>query len=320
MASTEERKKRIEEADKLLQTGSTPENESDGNTDQPPQEHNEDRTPEQSDSEQLWETKYKTLSGKYNAETKRLNDEVKTLRSRLEAQSQSGDASQYTAKISELEKQINTLNERLQNQPQSSGEGLTESEHYQYLVDEVGETFAQKIMGLINEKGRSSDNGDVQQLRQQVNTMQQQNQQTAAQQKLDTISAILKQQGIDFAQVDNDPQFMDWLNQEEGKSGQPRLNFMRQHFENGDIAKAAEFYSEFKSQERSQLKSNPLDEHLSIDNVNDGDASTNNQDYWTSAEINQFYADKRNGRLSTKDAQRYEQSLNLAIQEGRIKD
>lgn len=326
MGSKAEREAKIAAADALLlndgKTQST--NEETLNTDPskrtetsepetriPAASDSETRTPPANDSEQTWERKYLVLQGKYNADVKRLNAEVKRL---SEAQSPSNDQ-----EILSLRQQIDSLKQQLSEKPSDQSDSkLTKSEHYQFLVDEYGEPLANAITSMIGSGGQASD--EVGQLREQVNTITKQNAEQAEESKFATISAMLQGQGINFDQVNNDPMFVEWLNQDEGNTGTPRLQFMNNHFANGKLNQVAKYFTDFKAQERSSFDNNSLSEYASVEGngatMQDGDQS---EDIWTSENIKALYADKRQGKISDAEFEKWEQQLNRASAEGRVR-
>lgn len=317
MGSKQERQAAIEQANALVQPEQPASAPGNGNTDVPPT-HDEPGTPAAADSEQLWESKYKVLQGKYNSETKSLREQVSNLQQKANDQPLSQDPSFYTNKIADLESQLNQLQQ--EQKPSVNTDGMSDSEHYSFLVDEYGPQLADAVKNMINANKSNSSADELTQLKQQVGQLSEHNAQQSQQMKVDTITAILKQQGVEFAQLDNDPLFMSWLDEEEGRTGTPRLHFLRMHFGNGDIQKAAQFYIEFTTQQRSQLQDNPLAQNLSMDNSADSQPDTDNEGYWTGEMIQRLYDDRRKGLISQQEFERYEQDYKLAANQGRVRD
>jgi chromosome condensin MukBEF ATPase and DNA-binding subunit MukB len=318
MGSKQERQAAIEQANALVQQSQEPSTTDIGNTDNQQISQQPQGTPDNSDSEQLWEAKYKVLQGKYNSETKRLKERITELEGQLKNAGQDSNlVAQYTNEIESLKREVSELKA---SPSQSSTDNMSDSEHYAFLVDEYGPELANAITNMI--KANKSPGGeDLTQLKQQVGELSQHNAQQQQQMRVDTITSILKQKGIDFMQLDNDPLFMSWLDEDEGRSGMPRIQFLRQHFTNGNIAKAADFYIEFTAQQRSQLQGNPLANNLSANESADGDFnSADSESFWTGEEIDRLYSDRRKGLISDQDFKRYEQDLNLAAAQGRVRN
>lgn len=296
------------------QNNSTPEP---GNTEDeqtpPVEQPQEVRTPVNTDSEQTWEAKYKVLQGKYNAEVPQLRDEIKTLKQQVESQPAPVDVSEY-------QKQINDLQSRLdakESQPETSQEDVDD-----YISNEYGPEFAAAIQNMIKRQSPQAQapNDDVNQLRQKVDDIERTNQQSQQEMKVSTLKQTLKAQGIDFEQTDTDPLFHDWLAKEEGQTGQPRSVFMNNHFANGDIAKTAAFYTAFKAQERSSFQDNPLNNHVDVSGNNGAPDTGSSSEIWTGDDISRLYEDHRTKRITQAQFEEYEQSLNRAMQEGRVTD
>lgn len=324
MGSKQERQAAIEQANALVQQPQQSSTIESDNTDNQQISQQTPGTPDNSDSEQLWEAKYKVLQGKYNSETKRLKESITALEGQLNNAGQDSQViAQYTNEIDSLKRELSDLKQQVSS-PSQNTDNMSDSEHYAFLVDEYGPELANAITNMIKSSKSTGGGDDLTQLKQQVGELTQHNAQQTQQMKVNTITSILKQQGIDFMQLDNDPLFMSWLDEldeEEGRSGAPRLQFLRQHFANGNIAKAADFYVEFTAQQRSQLQGNPLANNLSAHDSADGSfTSTDNDSFWTGEEIERLYSDRRKGLISDKDFQRYEQDLNLAAAQGRVRN
>jgi hypothetical protein len=320
MGTKEDRQAAIEQANTLVQQPQNTSTLNNENTDQLPN-HEQQRTPESSGSEQLWESKYKVLQGKYNSETKQLREKATDLETRLNSRAPDVGTSQYTSKIAELESKLNQMQQQAQqNQPGANPDGMNSSEHYAFLVDEYGPQLADAVKNMINSQKSPSSNDDLSQLKQQVGQLSEHNAQQSQKMKVDTITSILKQQGIEFTQLDNDPLFMAWLDEEDGRSGSSRLTSLRKAFGTGDIAKAADFYSDFTTQQRSQLQRNPLAENLGLPNSTDDSSTTDNESYWTGEMITRLYSDRRNKVISEAEFKRYEQDYNQAAAQGRVRD
>lgn len=307
------RLKAEEEADALIlkqQNNPTLETENTGDDETPPLQHQEEvRTPDNADSENTWQAKYKVLQGKYNAEVPQLRDEIKTLKQQLESQAAPVDVSQYQRQIDDLQRKLDAK----ESQPVTSDQEVDE-----YIANEYGPEFAAAIKNMIKQQAAPKSNDDVTQLRQKVDNIERTNQQSQQEMKISTLKQTLKAQNIDFEQTDTDPMFHDWLAKEEGQTGQSRSVFMNNHFATGNIAKTAAFYAAFKAQERSSFQKNPLSNHVDVSSNHSAPDTGAESEIWTGDDINRLYDDKRNNRISEADFKKHEQSLNRAMQEGRV--
>lgn len=301
---------------------STPET---GNTEKPitqpqaqeQQKPQETRTPEppqqqqQSDSEQTWEHKYRVLQGKYNADTKKLNEQLQ------EAQKRSQDPS-LQHRLQSLETENSQLKQQLEQQQQASTPS-GELKLNQKLVDEYGEDFAQAVA----EQSSAGTSELINRLTQQINTLQsklerteQTTSETAGNMRMRELNAELSKHNIDFEQVNTDPLFHDWLSAIDDASGEQRNTLMNNAFQRGDINRTAYFFKAFKAQEGSNFNNNPLASHVDVTSRAPSDAA-GDDNVWTKAQMDKLYADRRAGKLTDAEFNEWEQKLFSAMREGK---
>lgn len=280
------------------------------------QKPQETRTPEppqqqqQSDSEQTWEHKYRVLQGKYNADTKKLNEQLQ------EAQKRSQDPS-LQHRIQALESENSQLKQQLEQQQQAS-QSSGELKLNQKLVDEYGEDFAQAVA----EQSSAGTSELINRLTQQINTLQsklerteQTTSETAGNMRMRELNAELSKHNIDFEQVNTDPLFHDWLSAIDDASGEQRNTLMNNAFQRGDINRTAYFFKAFKAQEGSNFNNNPLSSHVDVTSRAPSDAA-GDDNVWTKAQMDKLYADRRAGKLTDAEFQKWEQQLFSAMQQG----
>lgn len=302
------RLKAEEEANALIAAQSQPTH-SNVNTGQETNQPTENGTPVTTDSEEkTWEAKYKVLQGKYNAEVAKVRDENATLKQQLE-QASKPDTSHYESEIAALKQQVESL--------QANSNVSSDGEVDDYLREEYGDDFANAIARMIDKRNSGAN---VEQFKQQLDTVQQQTAQTSHEMRLQTLKAMLNSKGVNFEQVDTDPLFHDWLAIEDGTSGQSRAISMRNAFANNDLERASQFYIAYKSQERSSFESNPLSNHVDVSPTQPGESPSNvDAEVWTSQMVDALYADYRAHKISEQDFKKYEQSLERAIQSGNFR-
>lgn len=280
------------------------------------QKPQETRTPEppqqqqQSDSEQTWEHKYRVLQGKYNADTKKLNEQLQ------EAQKRSQDPS-LQHRIQALESENSQLKQQLEQQQQAS-QSSGELKLNQKLVDEYGEDFAQAVA----EQSSAGTSELINRLTQQINTLQsklerteQTTSETAGNMRMRELNAELSKHNIDFEQVNTDPMFHDWLSAIDDASGEQRNTLMNNAFQRGDINRTAYFFKAFKAQEGSNFNNNPLSSHVDVTSRAPSDVA-GGDNVWTKAQMDKLYADRRAGKLTDAEFQKWEQQLFSAMQQG----
>ena len=290
-----------------------------GNTEDPKpqaQQPQENRTPEppqqqqQSDSEQTWEHKYRVLQGKYNADTKKLNEQLQ------EAQKRSQDPS-LQHRLQALESENSQLKQQLEQQRQAS-QPSGEVKLSQKLVDEYGEDFARAVA----EQSSAGSSDLINQLTQKISTLEsklnqteQATNETADNMRMRELNAELSKHNIDFEQVNTDPMFHDWLSAIDDASGEQRNTLMNNAFQRGDINRTAYFFKAFKAQEGSNFNNNPLSSHVDVTSRAPSDAA-GDDNVWTKAQMDKLYADRRAGKLTDAEFQKWEQQLFSAMQQG----
>lgn len=289
-----------------------------GNTEDPKpqaQQPQENRTPEQAqkpptDSEQTWEHKYRVLQGKYNADTKKLNEQLQ------EAQKRSQDPS-LQHRLQALESENSQLKQQLEQQQQAS-QPTGELKLNQTLVDEYGEDFARAIA----EQSSAGSSDLINQLTQKISTLEskldqteQATNETAGNMRMRELNAELSKHNIDFEQVNTDPMFHDWLSAIDDASGEQRNTLMNNAFQRGDINRTAYFFKAFKAQEGSNFNNNPLSSHVDVTSRAPSDAA-GVDNVWTKAQMDKLYADRRAGKLTDAEFQKWEQQLFSAMQQG----
>ena len=279
------------------------------------QQPQENRTPEppqqqQSDSEQTWEHKYRVLQGKYNADTKKLNEQLQ------EAQKRSQDPS-LQHRLQSLETENSQLKQQLEQQQQAS-QSSGELKLNQTLVDEYGEDFARAIA----EQSSAGSSDLINQLTQKISTLEsklnqteQATNETAGNMRMRELNAELSKHNIDFEQVNTDPMFHDWLSAIDDASGEQRNTLMNNAFQRGDINRTAYFFKAFKAQEGSNFNNNPLSSHVDVTSRAPSDAA-GDDNVWTKAQMDKLYADRRAGKLTDAEFQKWEQQLFSAMQQG----
>ena len=289
-----------------------------GNTEDPKpqaQQPQETRTPEQpqtqpTDSEQTWEHKYRVLQGKYNADTKKLNEQLQ------EAQKRSQDPS-LQHRLQALESENSQLKQQLEQQQQASTPN-GEVKLSQKLVDEYGEDFARAVA----EQSSAGSSDLINQLTQKISTLEsklnqteQATNETAGNMRMRELNAELSKHNIDFEQVNTDPMFHDWLSAIDDASGEERNTLMNNAFQRGDINRTAYFFKAFKAQEGSNFNNNPLSSHVDVTSRAPSDAA-GDDNVWTKAQMDKLYADRRAGKLTDAEFQKWEQQLFSAMQQG----
>ncbi|MFM2625729.1 hypothetical protein [Vibrio owensii] len=138
-------------------------------------------------------------------------------------------------------------------------------------------------------------------------------------QKVSVLTELLKSNGIDFKQVDDDPLFHEWLSKYESDTGKQRQTILMELFHSGDLETVAGMYIGYiQASGTPQLNTPPpntssvnFDEQVQIE-TNAPRSQPNLDDKpnkWDSESIAQFYQDVANKRYTPEEAERLEREI-----------
>ena len=185
--------------------------------------------PTKPDGEDLWKQKYKTLQGMYDAEVPRLHSQVKDLSGELEALKNQVLESQKAADAAEKqaahEARVNLVTD---DDRQEFGDELIEVQR-KVAREETADLIA-RFEALEAENA---------QLKQQLDD-------TGARVVTASFEQRLTQLVPDFAEVNVDPRWINWLNEEDPMLRGPRLTAAQAAYAEGDAEGVAHFVTLFK--------------------------------------------------------------------------
>jgi len=170
-----------------------------------------------------FEQKYKTLRGKYDAEVPRLHSQVKDL----------------TAKL-------NNLSESLAAKPK---EPTKPKEKVSYVTDEDRAEFGEELIGVqrrVAQEVSQEYEGRFEQQSAIIEQLQKQLKQTGNQVGEMSFSQKLSQIVPDFASIDNDERWVEWLNEYDPMLRGPRRDQAAQAFNTGDAEAVAHYVKLWK--------------------------------------------------------------------------
>tara|TARA_R110000796_G_scaffold32270_5_gene84676 strand:+ start:1111 stop:2106 length:996 start_codon:yes stop_codon:yes gene_type:complete len=165
-----------------------------------------------------FEQKYKTLRGKYDAEVPRLHSQVKDL----------------TAKL-------NNLSESLTAKPK---EPTKPKEKVSYVTDEDRAEFGEELIGVqrrVAQEVSQEYEGRFEQQSAVIEQLQKQLKVTGNQVGEMSFSQKLSQIVPDFASIDNDERWVEWLNEYDPMLRGPRRDQAAQAFNTGDAEAVAHY-------------------------------------------------------------------------------
>lgn len=270
-------------------------------------------TPPQPDPN--WEHKYKSEVGRFQAETTRAREA----------------AQQAWQQIEQMRAELDQL--KTQPKPEPEAPGITDHDVETFGSDLV--EFAQraaakaiadnqkvidaKIQGLFNA---------LDEIRGSVGKVEADTQQTAAQSYLKDLT----QRVPNWAQINEDQAFIDWLQESEGLSNVPRQQFLMRAHQSMDVDTVAKYFDAFANPSASPSsapatpaprpsQSAELQKQVSPPRAKAGSSAPAQQDQkiWTEADIMKFYEQKARGQIDAPTAARMEADLNQAVAEGRVR-
>jgi len=257
--------------------------------------------PAKVETEETWETRYKVLSGKYNAEIPRLKQANADLQAQLEKGAK--QHADITARLTTLEKERSATPLVKPEEIESYGEPLVD------LMRRVSREEAGRLLPTVNTDEITSIKEDVETIRT-----------STARSAYDTFIARLTELVPDWQAVNVDPAFHAYLGEVDPLFGEERQVGLSRAQQAYDAARAARFFDAFKGD--SQTREVTAEARLASQAVPDTRAQGNlprGKVVFTRSEIAKFYADWRSGRISDADAVAKEAEINLAISERRIR-
>lgn len=302
-----EAERKAEEALQRLQQARQPQQPEAGGT--PPTEPNTEAPPTEAPSEpavqaiaapqptppaegdEKWEARFKTLSGKYNAEVPRLHAAIK----------------ERDAKLNSLTEEVEALKARLDSPP----EKLVKPE-------EVAE-FGEPLVDLIRRAAREEVQGKDSEIAQLKRQLEQLTGTTTANVEV-TFYDRLAMQVPEWQTINDDPEFHTWLGEVDELTGSLRQDILSQAEEKRDADRVARFFKAFKKvqQDKSAASSTSLEAQVAPEATRTPEAPKGKK-LWTRAEIAAFYAADRRGAYTEEQAAAIDAEIQAAIREQRVR-
>lgn len=252
-----------------------------------------------------WETRYKTLQGKYNAEVPRLSELVKVQQAQIEG---------LTREVEALKTRPPAADTRVD---------LTAD-----LPDDLKERFDPDMIKLVSEiAAKSADRlaNEVKPVMERVQAQESQRaEQLLTQQRQAEMLDALNDLSPGWEQADASPGFVAFLEQIDPATGKPLRDTLTAAVQRFDAATAARIFNRYAAS-APKPPSAPLPPNLAAQVVPDiagagSSAPDGNKRTYTVAEAKAMYA--RSASLlnsNPAEAQRIEREIELAHREGRIR-
>jgi hypothetical protein len=268
-------------------------------------------TPPSTPEEVQWRQRYLTLEGKYKAEVPRLHSELRDLKSQLQTaleamkpQKSVTPAPPKEAKVTP--KDVETFGSDLVDLVKRQAEDIVSSR------EEATRAELEKLRAE-NERLQASISGVTK------------SQEASAQEiYLGKLAALVP----DWATINTDPGFLEWLSGTDEMSGLTRQAYIDHAYQNQDVQRTAVIFNAWKALAAGKAPEAPAQAKTEIQRqvepgksksvpVTQSDAATK---VWTAKEVEQFYRDLREGRFkNTAEAEKIEAEIDLAVSQGRFK-
>jgi hypothetical protein len=259
---------------------------------------------------------YRTLQGKYDAETGRAKEQMSAMSARLR------DLENLLSQPAETTQPAAT--------PTDSVQSL--------LTEEEVEDYGQDMIDVIKRAAREAVGQELDTLRAENAQLKQQLggvQQTTAMSARQTMLNDLDRQQSDWRQINTDPAFMQWAEDIDAFSGQRRIDMLRQAFEENNGPRVLAFFQTFARENAAFKTSGPtetatpqpqvsLESLVAPGRASDGSIPRAQEEnagrQWTSAQIQKFYSDVQRGVYKNDPAKKaaIEADIVAAQRQGRF--
>lgn len=247
-----------------------------------------------------WEQRYKVLKGKYDAEVPRLHSEV--------------------ASVREL---VTLLTKQMQQQPQvpqtpeADPFAISDKEREEYEP-----AFLSFVERLVRKVATEIVDVKLNEVKPTIQNIAESHNKTTFdlfRERLDTLAP-------QWGKTNHNPEFLEWLNQEDELSGIPRKEMFNTYVSQQDAKAVARYFNAFAKEQMpvtpNTTKSNVADElqRMASPSTRTGAGAPKGGDkrMYTAADITRLYNDHSKGRISTADFAKIEQDIFVAQREGRI--
>jgi predicted nucleic acid-binding Zn-ribbon protein len=270
-----------------------------------------------------WKQKYSVLKGKYDAEVPRLHQDLR-------------DAN---ARITRLEDKIASVATK----PKEEEKERPRTDFTQEEVEDYGEDLLEVIGRKARQIVEQEYRPKISELESTVSTLKTQLGETG--QKVgrfeqNEVFAQLDREVENWRQINVDPEFHEWLDQQDPFSGETRKDLLLRAFNRKNAHQVKAFFEGYKKENAAVVPKSSADSQPSGQGGMDTGSRLNLDNYiapgtpkgggnagaprekrlWSSAEIGKFYSDVQKGRYKNRpeDKSRIEADIVAATREGRI--
>ena len=247
--------------------------------------------PANAEGDDKWEARFKTLSGKYNAEVPRLHAAIK----------------ERDAQLNSLTQEVEALKASLAKPKES----LVKPEE----VNEFGEPLVDLIRRAAREEVSAKD-AELAELRRKLESVQVATVESKEVGFYDRLNAAVP----DWMAINDDPEFHTWLGEVDELTGAQRQNILVEAEERRDADRVARFFKAFKKvqSDKAAVAATSLDSQVAPA-TSRVDAPPQGKKIWTRGEIADFYARDRRGEFTEADAAAIDAEIQAAVAEKRVR-
>ncbi|MBU2097940.1 MAG: hypothetical protein KKD00_04205 [Gammaproteobacteria bacterium] len=242
-----------------------------------------------------WEQRYKILQGKYNKEVPALHEQVRELKARL---SEAGD----NQEVSRLRTEIADLKRRLEAAPSQQQQKPTNSADLDKLREQYPADLVDGILAVVQSM--------VAPIQQRVDSVNETVSQSSKTSNVDRLRSALKDNGIDFDQLNTDPLFVqDFLGELAPYSDKTKGQLLTEAFDSGDIGRAARFFIDYagsRGVDSGAPKSKDIGKHVQVPTSSGSEKVSTSGMVWNDQSIAQFYEDRRRGKYTPEEGRALE--------------
>jgi hypothetical protein len=260
-------------------------------------------------SEEVWEKKYLTLKGMYDAEVPRLHADLREMKAQMQQLMADKAAAEAKAASRADEPQVSLITEQ---DKEAFGPDLIDL--INRAVKTETKTFEKREAQLLSQ---------IEQLKGQLGNV---SERQVVSDK-DRFLMGLSQQVPDWEALNVDQGFLNWLQQVDPVYGIPRQMALTNAYEALDVGRVATIFNAYRQlvvpQTKPTNKPNPeLQRQVAPTRSRSSTppaTDMQNQRIFSQQEIERFYNDWRRGYYEDEEAVRMEKEINAAVAQGRVR-
>jgi hypothetical protein len=262
-----------------------------------------------------WQQRYQTLQGKYSAEVPRLTGQLRALE----------------GQVSQLQSLLSTLRSAPASAPAQPARAAPR------IPSEDIEAYGEDLVTATRRWARAEVDGEIQQLRGQVEQLSTRSQQTETTMAQRSVEQVLDAEIKDWREVNVDPAFTAWLDQVDPFSGRRRHDMLGEAYVEGNGPRTAAFFKAYANEQtvtdpalRNPTHTPPSAGRVPLEQLaapgrgpttSPASGGAPNKRLWSRDQITAFYQDKALGKYEARaaEAARMEKDIFEAQSEGRIR-